>query len=777
MKRTKKFLAVLTILVMAGAVAHGQDETPKEDPLTAAGQPTLITLKIENALWRKAFLALDEASGGQLEVPKADSEYSLPLSMEFGDVPFLKALDMMRRVAPVSYNTNYAKPVLQVNWHGNNERMDYVAYPGPARIMLANYHVERSSYLSFQSDARRARTGQAQSYLNMQVTLEPRLRIERIAIELTEMTDDAGRNLLEPKDDNRAYGRYSQQWRGRARPFNTQIQIHAGIPSESAKMLKIVKGKLRVNIRPDLPPLRLELAKEDQEIKMPDGVYKLAAVETEENGQLKIVLSAPPDFERNNAYRCFQEARLGDAQEEETRRQGPAGLTFRHREEGAVDLELRFRIPEGFKPTVLTIPDQSKPEDFEFAFEFADVPLPPLEAIYYTGAPPDAAEVPAPAEPMPPAPAHLSPLETMKASSFGVDVGQQPIVSVVDRIAAETGNPIGIPEYRRIRRGGEEERPSPAVTVQIEEAPFWQAMDDLCRKTGYRLDFTSRTGYDYFLAMHRTDARDAAAGNPYVQDIGPLRFYITDTRLQAQSGLNYQYGNTSGDDRLTLYINGQIWVEPRIPLVQHGASVEVCRAEDGSDLLGTSNRSSGSNIHRALDDPRLTRHVNTAGNPRGSFSVSIPLKGRAIPEGIAEMTIYYFIVTGEKEQTVEIAEPEKVAVYDLEGGGAVRWAGLGERNNRPLVRFGIDLPGMILDGDTAFYQRGFQAFDVEGKLIENLRPNANRRGGGLTIMTCTFNENQKPAKVVLKVPSGVKTYAGTVTFKDIELPEIPELPE
>ena len=108
---------------------------------------------------------------------------------------------------------------------------------------------------------------------------------------------------------------------------------------------------------------------------------------------------------------------------------------------------------------------------------------------------------------------------------------------------------------------------------------------------------------------------------------------------------------------------------------------------------------------------------------------------------------------------------------ELRRGGAVRWAGLQQRYNRSIIRFGIDLPGAMMDGDATFWRRGFQAFDGEGKQIPNIRPNTNRSDSGLTTVTYFLTDKQKPAKVVLTVPSDLKTYAGTVTFNDIELPE------
>jgi len=693
MRVMRRSLLGAAILGTAVSLALGQDEAVQKDPWAAVRNPTLITLELKNALWREAFLALNEASSGQLHVPETDPEYSLPISMEFRDVPFLKALDMIRSIATISYSTDYAGPTFTVNWSRDNEFMDHVAYLGPARLALKSYAVARSFDFSFHSSESQGQGGQASTSLSMQLTLEPRVRVDAVAVQLTEMTDDTGRNLLAQKNGDPPYGTCREEW---PRAFSSNsLSVRTGIPSENAKTIESIKGKLVLSIRPDLPPMRIDLTKEDQQLEMRDGLYRLASVEANGDGLIRITFTPPDDSDGYSGARAFRQARLSDT-EMKNHIQIPRA-SFKNARDSSRDspyeLELRFAVPKGFQPAFLALSDQSQSKDFEYQFEFPDVRLPLLEPIYFQSGVEALAGIPKPAEPVQAAPTHLLTLEELAGSSF---------------------------------------------------AP--------------------------------TEDFRSPAKSPHIQSIGPLRFELTECQFRSQSGTVYRNDRWLGDPRMCLVLKGQVLVDPCVLVVQQGATVEACRADDNSDLLGLFDPSYVSPAHRTLNDPRLTRPINVTSNRIASFSVALPLKERPIPKRITEMTLYYFLTAAEKEQTIEIAEPQKAAIYDIEGSGRLRWAGL-RKMNSTFFCFRIDLDGSIRDGETHSWLREFRPLDAEGAQIQNMRPDTGGLDRGWTTMRCYSDSNRTPAKVILKVPAGLKTYAGTVTFKDIELPEIPELPE
>jgi hypothetical protein len=159
----------------------------------------------------------------------------------------------------------------------------------------------------------------------------------------------------------------------------------------------------------------------------------------------------------------------------------------------------------------------------------------------------------------------------------------QPIETVVKEIARQTG-------YQLQYQGGAKRK----VTIDLENATYWEAIEQLCRDGQLSPGFDEQLGIVYLYQQNTV--------SPYVHHDGPFRFVAQNFSYSRHVNLanlprNQLNPNNQHHENTSLVFGFVIQAEPKIPLLSTGP-IKLTRAEDehGDSLLP---RLTGDQAHEA----------------------------------------------------------------------------------------------------------------------------------------------------------------------------------
>lgn len=160
---------------------------------------------------------------------------------------------------------------------------------------------------------------------------------------------------------------------------------------------------------------------------------------------------------------------------------------------------------------------------------------------------------------------------------------EEPAKRVLDAVSTQTGNMLLIGD----QYGAFNDEP---VSLDFASAPFWQAMDELCRQSGNHV----RPHYDT-----RNPGLVVVAGDPGkfpVAYAGPVRAQLTSARRVFIEELNYE--DLDSETTHTFQLNLQMMWEDRFRLVayQSGPTLAEAVTDTGMELSATKPSGSGWNV-------------------------------------------------------------------------------------------------------------------------------------------------------------------------------------
>jgi hypothetical protein len=335
----------------------------------------------------------------------------------------------------------------------------------------------------------------------------------------------------------------------------------------------------------------------------------------------------------------------------------------------------------------------------------------------------------------------------------------------VDKITEEIARATGIPLTFRKQRGRSDPEP-PRVSVDWRAVPYWNALEDLCRKGNLsELYYPS-------LDVLRGSGERLASQRPRQAVVGPVRLKIDSIEIKTSNTSRFPGGGSSvgTTDEMKLQLNGFVLVEPRITIFSHECQVDRCIASSGIDLarVGWTNGVS--------PPPWGAPHTETisreAPGSRATFGFSAPLLSSEAPARIAHLRLYYSIRTVGKMADYEIPDTSKAGTCSLSAGLVLRWSEPEASGAGVKLRFVFARDSGLTQDDLLIIET--QKYSFTGPSGGKLAITRREPGQKEYVILCALaSKADLPTRLRLSVPDEIKTYGAWFDFHDIDLPVLP----
>lgn len=240
------FVMLLTLAMPCDWVA-AQPAPDEEAAWKSLAEGSRVTLDLKDATWREAYLKLAEASGNLIDVPAQAAPGEKPVTVHMTNLPFWQAMDEFLQVAPVKFYTRDAQPALKCSWERPGEPYAFQAILGPSRFWLNGFQIEREAELP-PSNAHTVDYDPSvagRPVMRFRMTLEPRVYVAGAAVELSELGDNTGKDLL-----GGAARSGHVDSNGLACKIDRVIQVAVLLPARNATDIVSMRGKMLLDIYP-----------------------------------------------------------------------------------------------------------------------------------------------------------------------------------------------------------------------------------------------------------------------------------------------------------------------------------------------------------------------------------------------------------------------------------------------------------------------------------------------------------------------------------------------
>ncbi len=507
----------------------------------------------------------------------------------------------------------------------------------PVRIEPVQYLITREASYPMEPGMPAARTN-AQAVLSLNATVDSTLLVAGAAMELSELRDNTGRDLLTNAGPGIKFGYQLANVLESRRGFSTSFDLRSRFPDARATALQSIKGKIILAITQSIEPVRIDLKKPGAPLVFAGINFTFMRLERVAQTGYTVVLV---NSNAMDVLRLGRRFRLAEMSTADGRKLAYSKSSIRRTKGQLPEVLITFQWMQNVDPVSVLMPDEAIPQRQEYPFEYHDLPLPPLQAAYASAA----SAAPAARVPPLPLPTPLTntvPLATLPASTVTLTVQNHPVPWIIAEIFRQTGNTL---KYRPF--GGRSGVTPPSFSVDWKEVSYWQAVSELCRSNNLcenQSELQQVAGYS-----------DQSEPREKIELIGAIRARLLDVRVKTESLV--RYGAQAGkSEESSFMLAGEVKVEPRVPLITHGCEVRACVTESGLDLarIGSAAQSQAA----PPVSPQTGRDQPGNAEPRVSFSLTAPLRPGAFPGRIAALRVYYSVQASDRAGT-----PQGIKTY------------------------------------------------------------------------------------------------------------------
>ncbi len=591
---------------------------------------------------------------------------------------------------------------------------------------------------------------------------EPSTRVAAAEMELSELRDDTGKDLLAAPDSPRPLGRDSFRKSSSVTAqgnWQNLFNLHTRFPSQRAKKLQTLKGKLVLTTPVPADPIRIPLDRPGKPFVYLGNEIALSRVSVSEQDRIVVTFTCssnkePPDVSAAAVW--FRKA-IVLGSKGETNENAVNGTSLRKGPGPQVELRTTFKCSKDVEPTVLVLANEAQPNVQEYPFEYHDLPLPSLTAAYAPSTPVTVDNIPALAAAAP-LPAGTKPLNELSPTTVTLAGQELPVDKITEEIARATGIPLTF----RKQRGRSDPEP-PRVSVDWRAVPYWDALEDLCRKGNL-----SEISYPTLDVLRGSGERPASQQAV----IGPVRLKIDRIEIKTSNTSRFPGGGSSvgTTDEMKLQLNGFAMVEPRITIFSHECQVVRCIASSGIDLacVGWTNG--------VPPPPWGAPHTQSisreAPGSRATFGLSAPLLSAEAPRRIAHLRLYYSIRTSDKMADYEIPDTSKAGTCSLSDGLVLRWSEPEADGVGVKLRFVFARDSGLTQDDLLIIET--QKYSFTGPSGVKLAITRREPGPKEYVILCALaSKADLPTRLRISVPGEITTYGAWFDFHDIDLPVLP----
>lgn len=320
----------------------------------------------------------------------------------------------------------------------------------------------------------------------------------------------------------------------------------------------------------------------------------------------------------------------------------------------------------------------------------------------------------------------------------------------VDRLLAmcaeQTGNHVFVGDpYSEFING--------PVTVQLQEKPYWQALDELASLTGNHV----RPHYDSRMAG--VVIATGAAGKYPTAYAGPVRAQITSARRVFIEEFDYE--QPSSEVTHTFQLNLQMMWEDRFRLAAYGAQPEVVEAitDTGVAVGGPPATSSGWNI-ASSSTRQVSANLRLNPPPVSARKLSV-LRLKWSLVALGEMAIADIESPAMNSESHHDGLTLKVLAFERQPTGRVELTLVASRN------LAVPDPPDIL-----FQENVIELLDSQGKAFRQQSQNHSLTERGVEFRLAFLGENAgaTPAKLRFTYPKLRSRRDLEIVFRDVPLP-------
>jgi len=756
---TVSVLALCLLRAWPGTTTLNAEQVAGDDEATRKlASATLVTLNVKDVPAHEAYQKLVEASGMAVSVPASSPRNGRAMGLSVVDEPYWKAFEELERAAPVNLYYDRSRKKMKITWR-DSRRAPYVTFTGPARIRAEMFQVRRKAHQDSYDGRAVGITGPGAD-LDLTLEIEPRIRVERAYVQLDEMLDDTGTDLLLnwPTGERTKALKEVRSLRSLGQPVLGRLRIPVGFPSAKAKRLQTVRGKVVMHAFPELEPIRVSLAGAARDIRYGRDTLILAETEGASGGEHTLTFTASSDDFRNR-YGSLSNSFLVN---EEGVKSAPRGVGMRSKPGEPTRYRIKFYALKGGEPTALELIPPSSSRQVSLEFEFKDLPLPPLASLSARSfALEERVEPPRPADTG--QPDGVRPLEELAGRTFKVIGDDMPIWDILVDVRGQTGSYVEAPHQEPKRLTRMRRQPIKA-SPNFDGIRFWRGLDELASLAGMTVMVPN--GSPHRGLLYRKAVGYSSRKLPkYVQYLGALRIHLTGVGAVAESGITYRHGEHYVYDKCGVYLNVSVSPEPGVGLMGHAMSTEAVFTGDGRDLIST--LPAVPERDRSLRHPAAMRLKGLSTNLKASAYGDYPMKDGRLPDQFKMARFYYLIKTAERLE-VEIADAARPSVHTIDKNTTLRWLGLIEPER---VSFEIESrePQVVWSHSLLFRKIHLKLFDKQGKSI-------SQGGGSGTLLRRKQRvpRNAQISRALVSLPKNIRAYGGPIIFRDIPIPPLPE---
>lgn len=334
---------------------------------------------------------------------------------------------------------------------------------------------------------------------------------------------------------------------------------------------------------------------------------------------------------------------------------------------------------------------------------------------------------------------------------ISLQVTDNKVDHVFAKLAEQTGNHVFVGEPFG-------EFVNVPVTVELQEKPYWQALDELAMLTGNHV----RPHYDSRMAGVVIAA--GAAGKYPTAYAGPVRAQITSARRVFIEEFDYE--QPASDVTHTFQLNLQMMWEDRFRLAAYGAQPEVVEAitDTGVAVAGPPATSSGWNI-ASSSTRQVTASLKLNPPPASAKQLSVlRLKWSLVALGEMANADIESPATGSELHRDGLTL--KVIAFERQPTGRVELTLLASRN--------LAVPD---PPDVLFQENVIELLDPQGKPFRQQSQNHSLTDRGVEFRLAFLGENASmaPARLRFTYPKLRSRRDLEIVFRDVPLPvERPE---
>lgn len=619
------------------------------------------------------------------------------------------------------------------------------------RIEPVQYMITREATQPMDNGMPTAKSN-AQAVLLIAVKGDTNLLVAGASMELSEFRDNMGKDLLASTGAGQTFGKHQAYLAESKRGFSELFNLRSRFPDPRATEIQTIKGKLILLITRPTEPVRVDLRKTGASLVYGGKEFTFARLDSVAQKGFTVVLASSsfPDLSLVNRRLRTAEMITADG-----RKLAYVNCSASSKAGQPPELLINFKWLQGVEPVAVILPDEAPPQPQEYPFEYHDLLLPPLKSAYASAQPaPPAASIPPLPKPEPLT--NTIPLNMLRASTVTLAMQDRPLPEIIAEISRQTGNTLSFRQY-----GGQRRDAPPTGSVDWKGVPYWQAVTELCRSNNLRENYPE---------LHYTaGSRELPAPPEKFEINGPIRARIMNVSVKTESIVRYG-AHAGSSDESTFMLYGEVMVEPRFPMINHGCQLQECMADSGLDLARTGWTTNSQPPPWA---PRHARHALTVkSETRITFNEDAPLQSGGFPGRIANVRVYYCLQAFDRMGMLEIPDAAKPGVHPLPGGLTFLWndpdlSGAGARLSCAFVR-----KGGLTNSDKEILEAGkFTISNPDGVPLPFRR---HYTQGEQHLAECALASKQElPKAIQVSIPEGIKTYAGWIDFHDIAVPLLP----